>query len=101
MLRLLAVFVTAMQLIWPVEVTRTVQSGLPFAPNVVVPIMNRGYLFSLRQSSPELDVFAPDGHLAFATMVTAPNGTAPFLQDAAVSETRGRGGVHRIPCRSG
>lgn len=88
MLRLLAIFVTVTQLVWPLDVTKVAQSGLPFAPYVAVPVMNRGYLFPLKHGSPELDVFTPDGHLVFATILTAPNGATPSLTDAAVNDDR-------------
>jgi hypothetical protein len=48
--------------------------------------MDRGYLFFLTGNSPELDVYTPDGQLAFATTIQGPNGTAPSLFESAIND---------------
>lgn len=71
---------------WSLDPIRAVQSGRPFAPDTVAPIMNRGYLFFITHSSPELDAYTPTGQLAFATIIRAPGDAIPSLSDAAVDD---------------
>lgn len=86
MVRWLIASFACVSIAWGVDSVRIVHSGRPFAPETVLPVMNRGYLFFINRSSPELDVYAPTGQLAFATTIQGPSGAIPNLTDAAIDD---------------